>query len=120
MSRLYGLIGLLSLLGIVGLYTEEKYLLFFFFAVVDFKFLFKKPDEMQIEQLKKAGALACYCAMVAFPISMVISLFLFRFEFLNAWILSNAILIGILFGVQSIAMIYFSYAESRGARFVKD
>ena len=45
-KRWYGLIGLLSLLGFVGVFTGEKYFLGFFAFAVDFQYFFAKADEM--------------------------------------------------------------------------
>ena len=39
-KRWYGLIGLLSLLGFVGVFTGEKYFLGFFAFAVDFQYIF--------------------------------------------------------------------------------
>lgn len=43
---LYGMMGLLSLLGFIGIFTEEKYFLAFFAFIVDFEYFFIKSDEM--------------------------------------------------------------------------
>ena len=43
-KRWYGLIGLLSLLGFVGVFTGEKYFLGFFAFAVDFQYFFAKAD----------------------------------------------------------------------------
>ena len=43
---LYGLTGFLSLLGFLGVFTEEKTFCAFFAFAVDFKFLLVKSDEM--------------------------------------------------------------------------
>ena len=39
-KRWYGLIGLLSLLGFVGVFTGERYFLGFFAFAVDFEYFF--------------------------------------------------------------------------------
>lgn len=41
------LIGLLSLLGFVGVFTGERYFLGFFAFAVDFQYFFTRADEMQ-------------------------------------------------------------------------
>ena len=45
-KRWYGLIGLLSLLGFVGVFTGERYFLGFFAFAVDFQYFFTRADEM--------------------------------------------------------------------------
>ncbi len=44
-KRWYGLIGLLSLLGFVGVFTGERYFLGFFAFAVDFQYFFTRADE---------------------------------------------------------------------------
>ena len=55
-KRWYGLIGLLSLLGFVGVFTGEKYFLGFFAFAVDFQYFFAKADEMQEGQILRSAA----------------------------------------------------------------
>ena len=43
-KRWYGLIGLLSLLGFVGVFTGERYFLGFFAFAVDFQYFFARAD----------------------------------------------------------------------------
>ena len=50
---LYGLTGLLSLLGFIGVFTGEKTFLAFFAFVVNFEYFFIKTDEMLDEQMHK-------------------------------------------------------------------
>ena len=55
---LYGLTGFLSLLGLIGLFTEEKTFLAFFAFAVDFEYFFIKSDEMLEEYINKSAARA--------------------------------------------------------------
>ena len=48
---LYGMLGFLSLLGFVGVFTEARGFLGFFGFAVDFQYFFLKSDEMLAEQL---------------------------------------------------------------------
>ena len=50
---LYGLTGLLSLLGFIGVFTGEKTFLAFFAFVVNFEYFFIKTDEMLDEQMHR-------------------------------------------------------------------
>ena len=50
---LYGLMGLLSLLGFIGIFTEAKSFLAFFAFAVDFEYFFIKSDEMLEEYMNK-------------------------------------------------------------------
>ena len=62
-KRWYGLIGLLSLLGFVGVLTGEKYFLGFFAFAVDFQYFFAKADEMQEGQILRSAARGFFAGM---------------------------------------------------------
>ena len=52
---MYGLMGLLSLLGFIGIFTEERSFLAFFAFIVDFEYFFMKTDEMVEEYMNKSA-----------------------------------------------------------------
>lgn len=60
MKRRYGLLGLLSLVGILGIITHNSSLYPFLAFALFFEYLFIKPDEMFIENMRKAAAWAFY------------------------------------------------------------
>ena len=57
-QTLYGMLGFLSLLGLVGVFTEERSFLAFFAFAVDFQYFFLKSDEMLEEQLARSASRA--------------------------------------------------------------
>lgn len=114
MSRLYGLSGLMSLLGFIGIFTDEKFFLFAFFTVVDFKYFFKKPDEMQIMQMQRSAAIAYYAAIPAFVLSLMIMVVILGYDFTNSFRVSAGILIAVLFFVKSICEIIDNVKEAKG------
>ncbi len=60
MKRRYGLIGLLSLIGVLGIITHTRdYYPFFAFALF-FEYFFVKTDEMFLENMRKAASWAFY------------------------------------------------------------
>ena len=63
-QRLYGMLGMLSLLGFVGIFTEERGFLGFFAFAVDFQYFFVKSDEMLEEQLTRSAALGFVAGML--------------------------------------------------------
>lgn len=75
---LYGAMGLLSLLGFIGIFTDEKGFLGFFAFVVDFEYFFMKSDEMLEEYMNKSASRAFYCGMIMTAITALIN-----FMFLN-------------------------------------
>lgn len=70
---LYGAMGLLSLLGFIGIFTDEKGFLGFFAFVVDFEYFFMKSDEMLEEYMNKSASRAFYCGMILTAISTLIN-----------------------------------------------
>ena len=62
---LYGSLGLLSLLGFIGVFTEERSFLAFFAFAVDFQYFFLPSDEMAEAQLTRAAALGFVAGMLA-------------------------------------------------------
>ena len=66
-KRWYGLIGLLSLLGFVGVFTGERYFLGFFAFAVDFQYFFARADEMQEGQILRSAARGFFAGMGVGP-----------------------------------------------------
>ena len=71
---LYGLMGLLSLLGFVGVFTEERAFLAFFAFAVDFQYFFIKSDEMMDEYMNKSASRAFCCGMIATAVASLAAL----------------------------------------------
>ena len=72
---LYGLMGLLSLLGFIGIFTEAKSFLAFFAFAVDFEYFFIKSDEMLEEYMNKSASRAFYCGMSSGALVSVVCCF---------------------------------------------
>lgn len=72
---LYGLMGLLSLLGFIGVFTDERSFLAFFAFIVDFEYFFVKSDEMLDEYMNKSASCAFYCGMIAVAITSLANFF---------------------------------------------
>lgn len=62
---MYGSLGLLSLLGLIGIFTEAKSFLAFFAFVVDFEYLFMESDEMLEQVVNRSASRAFYLGMVS-------------------------------------------------------
>lgn len=65
MKRRYGLFGLLSLIGILGIAANRSSLYPFLAFALFFEYLFVKPDEMFIENMRKAAAWAFHANLAA-------------------------------------------------------
>lgn len=111
---LYGLTGLLSLLGFIGVFTDEKSFLAFFAFAVDFSYFFIKTDEMSDWYMYKSAACSFYCGMAAVAIVSLISFFMMN----NTG--SAALINGLAAGwavsviVHSVSTAYYGFREKWG------
>ena len=64
-QKLYGMLGVLSLLGLVGVFTETRSFLAFFAFAVDFQYFFLPADEMTEARMAWAGARAFVVGMLS-------------------------------------------------------
>lgn len=108
---LYGLMGLLSLLGFIGVFTDERTFLAFFAFAVDFEYFFIKSDEMLDEYMNKSASRAFYCGMVVTAITTLV-----RFFAMNKTG-SEALLSGLAIGwvasviVHAVSTAYYGFRE---------
>ncbi len=112
---LYGSLGFISLLGFVGIFTEEKYFLSFFCFAVNFQYFFKKTDEMVDEYMNKSARNGFFTGMLAVAIISTFNMFLKTpYEALNLGILYGWILAVATFIIST--MIY-EYKEKRSIQY---
>ena len=111
---LYGSLGLLSLLGFVGVLTQERVFLLFFAFAVDFGHWFRKNDEMVEDYMNRSAALAFYVGMAATGILGTGAVFLQGMDG------HRALLTGLAGGfaaaviVHALAELYYTVRESWG------
>lgn len=111
---LYGSLGLLSLLGFVGVLTQERVFLLFFAFAVDFGHWFRKNDEMVEDYMNRSAALAFYLGMAATGVLGMGAVFLQGMDG------SRALLTGLAGGfavaviVHALAELYYTVRESWG------
>lgn len=72
---MYGSLGLLSLLGLIGIFTEAKSFLAFFAFVVDFECLFMESDEMLEQVVNRSASRAFYLGMVSVALVALVCFF---------------------------------------------
>lgn len=60
MKNKFGLIGFVALLGIWGIYTDEPMFLPFFAFILFFEYLFVIPDELFVQNIRKAAGWAFF------------------------------------------------------------
>ena len=111
---LYGLMGLLSLLGFIGIFTEAKSFLAFFAFAVDFEYFFIKSDEMLEEYMNKSASRAFYCGMI----SVALVSFVCFFDGLKE--VKEALITGLAFGwavsviIYALSTAYYGFKEKWG------
>lgn len=112
--HLYGLLGLLSLLGFIGVFTEDKVFLTFFAFAVEFQYFFIKPDEMLEQYMNKSAARGFFCGMIT---TAVIAVLMF---FVAGQSGEKAFLIGVCLGwavsivVYALSSAYYGFKETWG------
>ena len=111
---LYGLMGLLSLLGFIGIFTEAKSFLAFFAFAVDFEYFFIKSDEMLEEYMNKSASRAFYCGMISVALVSFVCFFAGLKE------VKEALITGLAFGwavsvvIYALSTAYYSFKEKWG------
>lgn len=111
---LYGAMGLLSVLGFIGILSDEKAFLAFFAFAVDFQYLFIKSDEMLEVNMNKSAAGAFCGGMIG---TALISLFYF---FIQNQTANEALLTGLTYGwvisviVYALTTSFYCFRENWG------
>ena len=111
---LYGFMGFLSLIGFIGVFSDEKIFLFFFAFVVHFEYLFIKSDEMLVEYMNRSASKAFYLGMISMAL---VTLYIY---FVNESTGSEALVYGFACSwivsiiVHGILVAYYSIRENRG------
>ena len=113
-QTLYGMLGFLSLLGFVGVFTEARSFLAFFAFAVDFQYFFLKSDEMLEEQLTRSASRGFVAGMLVMAAVTVGSLLIGQQS-------GPALLTGCAAGwaaavmVQALSAAYYGFRERQGA-----
>ena len=111
---LYGSLGLLSLLGFVGVLTQERVFLLFFAFAVDFGHWFRKNDEMVEDYMNRSAALAFYVGMAATGILGTGAVFLQGMDGHRALLTGLAGGFAVAVIVHALAELYYTVRESWG------
>ena len=113
MKRRYGLLGLLSLVGVAGVIAHSPSLYPFFAFALFFEYFFVAPDEMFIENMRKAAAWAFYASVAV--TTCITCCCIFTAQDPNTALLKG---IGAGFGVSlmlfSFAAAWFDWKDRRG------
>ena len=111
---LYGLMGLLSLLGFIGIFTEAKSFLAFFAFAVDFEYFFIKSDEMLEEYMNKSASRAFYCGMISVALVSFVCFFAGLKEEKEALITGLASGWAVSVAIYALSTAYYGFKEKWG------
>lgn len=119
-SYLYGLMGLLSLLGFIGVFTGERAFLAFFAFAVDFEYFFIKTDEMLEEYMNKSASRAFYCGMITTAVVSLICFFVTRYSGNISLLYGFAAGWGVSVAVHGVSIGYYKFKEGWGLEYDKE
>ena len=111
---LYGLIGLLSLLGFIGIFTEQKTFLAFFAFAVDFEYFFIRSDEMMDEYMNRSAALAFYLGMTATALVSLVCFFAGLTDEKEALLTGFTAGFAVSAAVYAVSVAYYGFRERWG------
>lgn len=109
---MYGAMGLISLLGFLGIYTNERSFLPFFAFAVDFEYWFMKSDEMLEECMNKSASRGFYCGMIMTAGMTLFSFFIENNSSIEALTFGLAYGWGIAVIVYSLSTAYYGFKEN--------
>lgn len=76
MKNKFGLIGLVSLLGLWGIYIDEPIFLSFFAFIIFFEYLFVTPDELFVANMQRAATWAFLSNLIITTLlTLILSMF---------------------------------------------
>ena len=112
-KNLYGYLGFLSLLGLIGVFTEERSFLAFFAFAVDFQYFFIPSDEMLEGYMSRSAARGFVFGMLSMAAAVL-------FAILVGMPSSQALMSGCTLGwgvsvaVYALSSAYYGFKGSRG------
>lgn len=111
---LYGLMGLLSLLGFIGVFSEEKVFLFFFAFAVDFEYFFMKSDEMLEKHMDQSASRAFYFGMITTAVATLVCFFVKNQTGANALFTGFSLGWTVSVVVHALSTAYYGFRENWG------
>lgn len=111
---LYGLMGLLSLLGFIGVFTGQKAFLAFFAFAVNFEYFFIRSDEMMDEYMNRSASLAFYIGMTATALVSLVCFFAGLTDEKSALLTGFAAGFAMAVAVYAVSVAYYGFRERWG------
>lgn len=109
----YGLLGFLSLLGWIGVFTQERVFLLFFAFAVDFQYFFLPSDEMLEESMARCAARGFLFGVLSMAAAVLLGM---AAGLSVETVLAKGCVLG--FGiavmVYELSSAYYGFRESRG------
>jgi len=109
----YGLLGFLSLLGWIGVFTQERVFLLFFAFAVDFQYFFLPSDEMLEESMARCAARGFLFGVLSMAAAVLLGMA--AGLPVEATLAKGCVLgFGIAVMVYELSSAYYGFRESRG------
>lgn len=112
----YGSIGLLSILSLLGIFTDKKIFLCFIAFIIHLQYFFKETDEMMEAYINKSAALSFYISNLSFVIVLFIGLIFLGYDLYKSLIFSLALSWSIAILVYTILIIDYETREKIGLK----
>lgn len=112
-KNLYGMLGFLSLLGMIGIVTEEKAFLSFFAFALDFQYFWIPSDEMLEDYMNRSAGRGFLFGMISMAVGTLSSIVV-------GMPANHALMTGCTLGwsvsvvVYSLCSAYYGFRERRG------
>ena len=113
---IYGSLGLLSALGILGIYTENKLFLCFFAFLIHFKYLFVDIDEMLENYTNESAAFSFFAGNFVFVIISLYRFFILNYELYDSFTFALILSWIITILVYTILIVSYELKENLGMR----
>lgn len=111
MKYRYGFIGCFSIIGILGLFTQNAALYPFLAFVIFFEYLFVEPDEMFVHNMRRAAAWAFYIHLGVTALITCLAIVPFPEVALQKGAAAG---FGVALAVFCLATAYFDWQDRRG------
>lgn len=114
MKRRYGFLGFISLIGLLGLIEKNADFYPFLAFILFFQYLFVQPDEMFVENMRKAAAWAFYANLTAATIVTICHAALRDGTLHSALAAGMGAGFGLALMIFSFATVWFDWRDRRG------
>lgn len=111
---LYGSLGLLSLLGIIGIISKERIFLSFFCFAINLRYFLINTDEMMEEYMNKSAAISFYVYSFTLMIITLINVLIIRTPIYESLVYGLTISWVVSIIVYTLLVVIYEFKENKG------